>query len=506
METKTRQNSTLEVKRPLWETIEKERVVHLGRLALKLEHLGINDPLTHLYQYLEKGDDALIGIKEDLETDIAERLPKTPFVNYVGFEFTGDDFVSLKDEVSMSSMTKTNLEIFKTEAVNNPALANELVRAETEAQEAAKLAAWFKNAPTGAYLIFESLPIEKQKIAISRIYQKVSDDLLEGCFVSLYSPSVGQFNELRKKLGADTTTGATEKEILQNNYEFYSSDLTRPEKFIDYYVATYDQLLQKQHNKHYSFGLERDENEEKQNGLLKVRNQPKLTSIYLDTIKTLASSRGVVTSDLIQVTDKLGINHRLKEGQAISKEMAHNIISEVILGITSVIDKADSKLLDDLERSDSGEGSNYAALSHYSGEAKAAGETYDSNGCPEYSVGNATISTSDATSESTIIQRAFTTQNTPNNFGKPKIGICRILNCPTRGNLSWWSDKTLVGGCSICVCCHKLFEKGKSPKKTYADKKRDDEKSLKEIAKKKLTADRSKDNLSKQSRKRHLKY
>ncbi len=493
METATLKRLTLETKRPLSETINQEHVMYMGRLALRLEYLGINDPLTHLYQYLEKGDKALVGIKEDLETDIAERLPKTPFVNNVSFEFTGNDFVSVKDRVSMNSMTKTNLEIFKTETVKNPDIADELARAETEAQEVTKLAAWFKTAPTGAYLIFESLPIGKQKIAISRIYQKTSNDLLEGHFVSLYSPSMERFNELRKKLDADATTGTTEQELLQNNYEFYSPNLTKAAKFTDHYVATYDQLLEKQNNKQYSFGLEKDKNEEKKNGLLKVRSQPKLTSIYTDTIKTLASSQGVVTAELMRVTDKFGSSYRLKEGQAISKEMAHNIISEVIHSIASVIDKADSKLLGDLERSDSGEGANYAALSHYGGEAKASGETYDSNGCPEYSVGNSTVSTTDATSESTIIQRAFNAQNTPDNFGKPKIGVCRILNCPTRGNLSWWSDKTLVGGCDICVCCHKLFEKGKSPKKTYNDKKRDEEKSLKEIAKKKLTADRSKD-------------
>ena len=493
MRTETLPTLMPETRRSRSETINPEHIVYMGRLALRAEYLGVNDPLTHLYKYLEKGEAALVGIKEDLETDIAERLPKTPFVNYVGFDFTGDDFVSLKDEVSMRSMTQTNLQIFETAAASNPNMREEFIRAETEAQEVTKLTAWFKNAPVGAYLIFESLPIGEQKIAISRIYQKVSNNLLEGCFVSLYSSGVEQFNEFRKRIGVDTLTCTSEKDILQNSYEFYSPELTQPDKFIDYYVETYDQLLQQQTNKQYSFGLEKDKNAEKQNGLLKVRNQPKLTSIYLETIKTLAASQGVVTPELIRITDKLGTNHPLKEGQSILKEMAHDIMSEVILSIASVIDKADSKLLGDLEHSDSGQGANYAALSHYGGEAKAAGETYDSNGCPEYSVGNSTLSTSDATSEAAIVYRAFGIQKTPNNFGTPKIGVCRISNCPSRGDISWWSDKTLVGGCDFCVGCHKILEKGKSPKNIYDDKKRKAEQTSKEIARKKLDAEKSND-------------
>ena len=493
MRTDTLPTRMPETRRSRSETIDPEHVVYMGRLALRAEYLGINDPLTHLYQYLEKGDAAVSGIKEDFETGIAERLPETPFVNYVGFEFTGDDFVSLKDNVSMDSMTHTNLQIIETAAASSPKMREEFIRAKTEAQEVTKLTAWFKNAPVGAYLIFESLPIGEQKIAFARIYQKASSELLEGCFVSLYNSSVGQFNQLRGKLGSDVATGSTEKEVLQNNYEFYSPDLTQPDKFVDHYVATYDQLLQGQQDKHYSFGLEKGKGTEKQNGLLKVRNQPKLTAIYLDTVKTLAASQGVVTPELIRITDNLGTNHPLKEGQSISKEMAHDIMSEVILSVASVIDKADSKLLGDLEHSDSGQGANFAALSHFGGEAKAAGEAYASNGCPEYGVSNNTTAASDVTAESAAIRKAFGIQKTPDNFGIPKIGVCRILNCPTRGELSWWSDKTLVGGCDICVSCHEIFGKGKSPKNIYNDEKRKTEQTTKETARKKRAADKTKD-------------
>ncbi|MEI6237854.1 MAG: hypothetical protein WCP03_04630, partial [Candidatus Saccharibacteria bacterium] len=326
---------------PQLEILSRKHTAYLGRLAIGPENLGINDPLTHLYQYLESGNSALVGIKEDVETDIAERLPKAPFVNYVGFEFTGQDFVSLKDKVSMDLMTKTNLKIFEAEATSNRMLFEELIRAKTEAQETQKLAEWFKYAPKGAYLVFESLPIGRQKFAISRIYQKVNDNLLEGCFVSLYNPNVCHFNELRKELGSDTNNCKTEIDLLQNCYEFYTPELILPDKFIDYYVGIYDRILQKQNNIKHSFGLDNNNLKAHKNGLNTVRSQPSLTDIYLDTIKTLANSQGLITPELVQINNKLGMGLNIIKNQAISLELAQNIMKEVILGITSVIDKAD---------------------------------------------------------------------------------------------------------------------------------------------------------------------
>jgi hypothetical protein len=64
------QELTLETIHQHPETVwSSEQVAHLGRIAIQSERLGINDPLTHLNQYLEKGEPALVGIKEDLETD-----------------------------------------------------------------------------------------------------------------------------------------------------------------------------------------------------------------------------------------------------------------------------------------------------------------------------------------------------------------------------------------------------------------------------------------------------
>jgi hypothetical protein len=454
---------------------KKQRIERrMGWTALKSEILGINEPLTHLYQYLEKGETALEGIKEDVETDIAERLPKTPFVNYVSFKFDDKDFLSEKGEFSMKLMTQTNLRIFKEEAAKDSTMAKEFERAQSEAQEVDKLVNWFPNAKIGAYLIFESLPIKKQEFAISRIYQKTSNKSLDGCFVSLHNSSIDQFNEFRKIMSPGIATSKDEAEILKNNYEIYNPNLTQPNKFLDHYVNTYDKLLEEKLGANYSFGLEAKTDIEKQNGLLKVRAQTKLTSIYTDMIKTLADGEGLVTPQLIQINDKLKLGYQLEPAQVISTEMAHNLMNKVIRNITSAIDRADSDLLADLENSDSGSDVNYAAASYYGEQAKAAGENYDSKGCPEYSRNNNL--NLESKPEANMLVEGFRYDKAPDNFGKPQIGVCRIDNCPTRGEISWWPNKTLVGGCKICPHCHALFAKGKSPKEVYADKNKREEK------------------------------
>lgn len=482
METKRQRSENLN-------RLDKEHIVYLGRLAIRADLLGINDPMTHLYQYLEKGESALVGIKEDIETDIAERLPKTPFVNSVDFEFTGNDFISVKDKVSMKSMTNNNLQILKEEAVDNPALQAEYIRAEIESQEVKKLIDWYKSAPIGSNLIFESLPIGTQKFAITRIYKKDSDNRLEGCFMSLYNSSVDQFNQLHKSLSTNVPICKNETEILQNNYEFYDPSLLNSNDFIDHYAKTYDKLLKSKDNKNYSFGIETDKNNQKKNGIQKVRNQSRLTSTYLDTVKILASSNGIATPKLIQINDRLNTGYKLAEKQNISTKIAHDILSNVILGIASAIDKADeallTNLLDNASQSNDSSEANFATVTYYADQAKTSNETYASNGCPEYTRNSTdNHATNNADSESSMIEQAFNiNRNLPNNFGKAKIGVCRIPNCPSHGEISWWPDKTLVGGCDICLCCHKLFGKGKSPQETYAKN---------EIAKKKQVKNRRK--------------
>ena len=469
-------SATFETKRPNPEKLHKlskEHAAYLGRIAIRAEYIGIDDNLADLLGYLKEGEMAMPLIKENLETNIAERLRETPFRNYVGFNFNGSDFISVKDTVSMASMTKKALRIFQEESANNPGLDIERVRAEIEADEVDKLVDWFKDAPIGAYMVFESLPIGKQTIAIPRIYQKKSATELEGCFVSLYNPSINLFNDLHEVLDLDVPIGKNEIEILQNNYEYYNPNVIHIKSFIDSYIKTYDDLLNSKSGRAYSFGLETDENVIRQNGIQKVRNQPRLTTEYIKTIKLIAASDGIATPEIININNKLDTGYELTDGQNLSVDIIRKILNKMILGITSAIDTGKSELLGQLEESYSGSDTNFEAISYFAGQATAKGETYDSNGCPEFSR-TQTVSEQQAMEDGFRIETEPTSSlnnKLPKNFGKPKIGVCRISNCPSRGDIWWWPDKTLVGGCSICLHCHGHFAKGKSPEAIYEKQK-----------------------------------
>jgi hypothetical protein len=77
--------------------------------------------------------------------------------------------------------------------------------------------------------------------------------------------------------------------------------------------------------------------------------------------------------------------------------------------------------------------------------------------------------------------RAYGTTDKLKNFGKPKLGVCQIKNCPSRGKSKYVHNMTLVGGCGICVHCHQIFEKGKSPEKIYDDKIKEEQKKQKQV-------------------------
>jgi len=476
-----------------------ERVVQMGQLAIRSEQLGINDPLTHLYQYIERGDEALVGIKEDIETDIAERLPNTPFINQVGFEFTGDDFVSVKDRVSMKLMTENNLQILASEQMRNSDLSNELARAEVEAMEVDKLSTWFMVAKPGDFLIFESLPIGKQKVAISRIYQKLNEDCLDSSFVSLYEPSVELFNNLRKNLGLGKSDCQSELDVLGNEYAVHNHEPKSMEQFIDTYVETYDGILSEREGEKHRFGLNNETNTGIDEGISKVRKQPRLTEVYIDAIKSLADGRGKVSSDILRINEKLGLGFKFRQGDAISVKVARDVLSEIIRGVASAIDRADVDLLFDINQPDSSSGMSYAVVSHYGSEARSEGVSYESNACPEFSSTNPFGVAGEANkSEFDSMLGAFNPMDIPNKFGRPKIGVCRINNCPTRGESKYVHNKTLVGGCDICVHCHKIFEKGKSPEKIYDEKLKEDKKKQKKAEEERTRLEQQKVELEKQ--------
>jgi hypothetical protein len=454
---------TLETKR---DSSEKpgsryEAIIHLGDLAIKRSELGINDSLTHLRDFLIRGNEALTGIQLDLETDIAERLKKAPFVNQVDYDFTGQDFVSAKDKVSMDSMTQANLQILREDLPKNPGLQQEYDRAEVEVTEVDKLAEWFKSAPIGGYAIFESLPIGNQKFAIPRIYRKADNGRLEGRFISLYSSSIEQFNTFHDVLNIDVPHSQNETKMLDNNYAFFNPGLTNFEDFTQFYVGTYDRILQIRDKEKYSFGIKVDKTEEKKNGIEMVRRQPRQTAIYIDTVKALAKSNGKITTELITATRGTETGRSLKNGQPLTTYLARNILSETIKGIASFIDNASEEQKNDLENGNLSDGANYSAMAFYGEQAKASGETYDSGGCSEYSRSSA--ESTNTSSEMSSMLRAFGIYDLPENFGKPKMGKCIIPNCPTHNS----NKDELIGGCGICVNCHNAFLQGKNPEKEY---------------------------------------
>ncbi len=468
--------STYEQRSDSGERLNRDKVVYLGNLAIRWEVLGINDPLTHLYQFLERGDAALIGIIEDLLTDVGERLPKTPFVNHVTFEFTGDDFVSKKDHVSMKSMTENNLLFYEAELkFGSSRMSDEHARAVVESQEAAKLAEWFIDAKNDSFLVFESLPIGSQEIAISRVFQKKADGTLESSFISLHNPSVGHFNELRSQMVPGTAPCSTELEVLSNQYEFRHHDVTTSEDFVDYYVGVYDHLAFEKDGKSRSFGIEVDERRDISDGLAKIRSQPGLISVYVDILKALVDGRGIINDELLKINSGLGLGFGLIEGQRLSIQMARGMLSKVITGIVSVIDRASDKQLVNLA-SDSGQGgSSYDAVSNYGGEASAAGETYASGGCQTASRSSTEGEQANGSTKNKVKQ-AYRGKDALDDFGETSFGVCRVKNCISHGENKYIYNKTKVGGCSICVRCHLLFKQKKSPEHTYDAIRRDEEK------------------------------
>lgn len=456
---------------------QDDRASRVGNLALKFECLGINDPLSHLFQYMEKGEDSLFGIMEDLETDIAERLPNKPFVNYVDFLFTGSDFISSKDRVSALSMTSNNFEIIakEKELDGGSRLAQEYERAEAELKEIIDLTRWFPEAKVGSIFVAESLPMDDQKVAVSRIYRKQSDEKLEAAFVSLFNPTIDNFVELRQRIGVDCDGSyENELELLRDSYELYSSTFRSVSEFLEYYVDVYDLILNKNAGGevNYSFGLGTPMYSDIMvNGLEKVRKHNSLTSTYVDAIRTIAFSGNVVNQEVVDIAQNLGYRGEISVGDRISMEMARNLLRDVIVGIASVIDQAPDDVLLDINESKADTTDSYDVISYYKGQAESLGSTYSSNACPTYdrTTTDGSSGDGDSISEYAMLARAFNVSNL-DNFGRPHMGVCRIPGCPSRGVISWLPNKTIVGGCSICAKCHKLFNEGKDPAKVYLKK------------------------------------
>lgn len=492
--------------------IEEYRKQRIGREAIKIsaEELGYSDVLTYLYRYLENSN---ADILPDLEADVGECLKEVDnkgrlkmsnhFENHVYFKPVGSDFVSLKDKVSLTEMTSRSVQLSKKESAKNPKLKNEYERAKLESREIAVISEWFKNAGEGSFLVFESPPlVEGEDFAVTRIYQRLGNTL-EGCFISLNNPSLVQFNKLRKELNAGKNDCETALETLGSPYTINKPRLSNTDEFIDYYVGIYDHLLYENNQKYYSFGFETPEGSENQNGLDRVRTQPKLLKVFTDTIKLLAESEGKMTPEIMNICNDFEVKN-VFEGQKITSKQARDILKKVFDGVVGSFSKIDQETLMSLEALDNNSSASYDTVVYSSNDAFAKNESYGGV-CPSFSVSEDQKSDVAAGYEQTSILRAFNIFENLNNFGKPKMGVCRIPNCPSHGESNYFPNKTLVGGCEICVHCHKILSKGKSPESVYEEeknKRKAEEKKNKELIARRNTKKREDELAESRKRKR----
>lgn len=459
-EVREAKRSNLEYNRGRW-------TVELGNLAIEQCEIGINDPVIHLCDYIKRGDEAIDGIKADIETTTSERLKaKEAFiVNKLDFSFTGDDFISKNDKVSMRKMTNNNLETWRSAAIYRPDLKTELLRAEIEADEVDKLSTWFKDAPINSNYIVESLPIgKKEQYAFNRIYRKTSDKTLQGGFFTLHNADVDQFNDIRAELRVDDNN-KTKLDVLKNSYDFTEPNLKNIDEVIGYYVGIHDQLLFEKTKKRHNYGIELNSKNPVFNGLEKVKQLPGVTNIYLDAIKLIKDSDGIVTQELFDFNKQLKVANFMKVGQTLTADSIRSQLNCVIKTIASSVDKADAETITTLIDKSASETRDVA--SHFGEIARENGEQYESNGCPELNINN-----SKELIDAETLESAFFSVNKLKHFGNEHFDVCRISNCPSRGEISWLPNKTKVGGCRICVGCHVLFQKGENPELFYKFKKR----------------------------------
>lgn len=427
----------------------------LGEIAISREMLGINDPLSHLYRYLSDGANAIIGIKEDLRTDIAERLPKAVFLNKVDFNYHDGDFVSAKDKMSMKDMTETNLKILTQESKKRPELLREKNRAELEVDEIHILESWFKNAAIGSYLVFESLPIGNQTIAVPRIYQKNGHNELSGSFISLHNPNIATFNKLRCSMGVFSDC-RSEEDFLLNYYEI------QPDvDFIEGYVNAYDAIVGSDSDDGTMryFGLKKGEYNNNQE---KVDKCQRLLNPYIDLIELLGECDGRANKAIIDFCNKLNLGINLAKNQTITSDLARKILKSALNATVSAYDR-----LSDTELAEMTFDTGYDAVADYGSEARSVGAVYESSSCPEYNSSYVTEFTDgNSANESLLLFGFFNIFEPLKDFGKPKYDFCRIKGCPNHNRI------TTVGGCEICVECHKMFADGKSPDKHYEEERK----------------------------------
>lgn len=415
---------------PIYEREATETTVRqIGRTALwggqNFEpELGINDPLTHLEQFLEVGETAMDSVAEDLITDIAERKLKPTFINPIEFDKVGDDFISRQNKFSMRKMTAITKDKFAKDKLAN---FEQYRRAKIESSEVQKLNDWFETAQNNDNFIVESLPLGQERYSIVRIYQKAGPAQLVEQVVTLHGASVETFNQLRQMLGATVPAGNTALEVLANMY------VIRPlgSGFENDYVAAYDKLLASKNPGHeFSFGLPKNEQSGDGDDIENVRRQTALRKVYLDMVSALGTSGGYASKDIIAKAKSLDCRVALIENEKISYETARQLLDTSLQSVVATFNRASKDDLDALAVcQDSTAAAGYAG--HYGGEARAEGIRYD-GACPS--------STGTASAESTNAAHAYRHNKSPSQCGEcphckkeyfvdPKVYKANILEC-----------------------------------------------------------------------------
>ena len=411
----------------------------LGKTALNCwisqEKLGIRDTLSHLYRYMESSGDARVvaGIEEDLITDVIERMENGNFHSVVNFNFNGRDFVSELEGISMKQMVQTNLEIKKRKTRDKA----ELLRAEQECAEIEALLAWFEEAETGSYMIFESLPVGEQTMAVSMMYQKLSSNTLSGNFVSLYNPSIDNFNSLRETLGQKSEFDKA-SDFLGNYYTLDSS------YSVSEYISYYDLILDSQSDEKHRFGLlSKDFVDTRE----KIEKNSMLLKPYMELIHILGNCGGRVNQELIDFCAKTKL--RLG-GQLVNLSIYDCISTNDARKMIENLQNSIVHEIDDLVKSkkDISVGSDvYNTLGDSGSVVAELGISYSNSACPE-NTGEDISETATSQSELSTLYNIFNNNVDDETFEKYLLGY--IFNnkssCQCFDNNYFSSDNDLPQG------------------------------------------------------------
>ena len=337
------------------------------------KELGVNDPLAHLEQYLERGEAAIDSIDEDLITDCAERMVKPKFINRVDFDRIGDDFVSRENKFSMRAMTRTTE--YKFASVADMRLYE---RARIESKEVDRLNEWFDDAKINDVYIVTSMPMtESETYTIVRIHQKTGVSQLNEHVLTLHNSNVDIFNQLHAQLGAAVPNSSNEFELLDNMYSYRPEDGDF-EGFIGKYAKAYDSILAKKNpGREFNLGLEKSEKIERADDIDMIRAQAPLRQVYLDSLRALGDSRGYVTEQIVDIDQKFGFAMGFKQSDTISAVAARGLLDNSLQYIVATLNRAPQTTLDKLASGIDVVGS----VSYYGGQASAEGMRYE-GACP----------------------------------------------------------------------------------------------------------------------------